>query len=97
MTLIKISDLTSADNESLVGADSFFNELQKAETTQIFGGWRGGGCYKKGGGDRWKKDDCGWKKEEEYDCYTYKEKSDYNYCYKEKRENKDKGGWKKDC
>ncbi len=39
MTLITISDLTTAD--------SFLNELKKTETTQIFGGWSGGGCYEK--------------------------------------------------
>jgi hypothetical protein len=96
MTLIKISDLTTTDNESVASADSFLNELQKAQTTQIFGGWRGGSWSNKGGGDSWKKDGGdNWKKD---DCdYKKVEKCDDSYYYKEKRYNKYHGGWNKDC
>lgn len=85
MTLITISDLTTAD--------SFLNELKKTETTQIFGGWRGGGCYEKV-----EKPNCdygSWKKEEYYyeeeECYEEKEK-----CYEEKEYSYDKkkSDWK---
>ena len=92
MTLIKISDLTTADINLSVSADSFLNELQKADTTQIFGGSKGGGCcyYEKG------KDDCwygGWKKEE----YSCEEKEDCDYSYKEESDDKYSWGWKGDC
>lgn len=92
MTLIKISDLTTTDINLSAGSDSFLNELKKAETTQIVGGWRGGSWKKNSG---WKKD-SGWKKEEECD-YSYKEKCDYRSYYKEERSYKSDRGWKKDC
>lgn len=74
MTLIKISDLTTADIKLSVSADSFLNELQKAETTQIFGGGSKSSCcyYEE------PKDDC-WHKEKEECDYSYKEKRDYSY------------------
>jgi hypothetical protein len=88
MTLIEIADLTTADRKSFTGADSFLNELEKTETTQIFGGWRGGGWSEKAHSDRWKKDDCSYKKPEKRDhSYYYEEKCDYKY----------NNSWKKKC
>lgn len=95
MSCIEISNLTTASSESLAGADSFLNELEKAKTTQIFGGWRGGwskSWSKKGKGDQWKKDECWYEKKEKCDDGD-KKKSDYSYYYKEKHYS----GWKKDC
>lgn len=93
MTLIKISDLTTADINLSISADSFLNELQKTATTQIFGGSKG--CYS------YKKDECYYEEEE---CnYSYKKdygysyKEECNYDYKKKYNHKYDGGWKKDC
>jgi hypothetical protein len=53
MALIEISNLNSAGSELFAGTDSFLNELQTTETTQIFGGYhKGHGCRK------WKKTSC---------------------------------------
>lgn len=83
MTCINIFDLTTTDSELSTGVDSFLNELQKTETTQIFGGSR-----KKGNGYRYKKDN--------YSCY-YEEKSDDSCYYEKKDDYKKNNGWKKEC
>jgi hypothetical protein len=50
MAHIEISNLNSAGSDLFAGADSFLNELQTTETTQIFGGY-----HKGHGGRKWKK------------------------------------------
>ena len=88
MTLITISDLTTAD--------SFLNELKKTETTQIFGGWRGGGCYEKVeeptcDNGSWEKEQC--YEEEQY----YKEEEEHCYYEEEKSYDNHYSGWKTGC
>lgn len=39
MAHLNISNLNSAGSDLFAGADSFLNELQSTETTQIFGGY----------------------------------------------------------
>lgn len=95
MTCIKISDLTTAGSESLASADSFLNELGKTETTQIFGGWHGGGCYEKKDDYSWKKDDYSYEKE---DDYSYEKEDKCDYSYKEEKHNYNYYCcWKKEC
>jgi hypothetical protein len=42
MAFIEISNLNTAGSDLFAGADSFLTELQTIETTQIFGGSKGG-------------------------------------------------------
>jgi hypothetical protein len=61
MAHIEISNL-SAGSDLFAGADSFLNELQTTETTQIFGGFRKGRHNKRNNcKTSWKKPKTSWK------------------------------------
>ena len=62
MAHIEISNL-SAGSDLFAGSDSFLNELQTTETTQIFGGFRKGRHHKRNNcKTSWKKPQTSWKK-----------------------------------